>query len=93
VPILRLNWKTITTGATISSLTTSWVQYSYTANSGDVTSNGELSFEIIPNSTTHAFYFDDFTITWQFIQFMQIQLNLMKEQNLPFGVIKLYFIH
>jgi hypothetical protein len=63
VPILRLNGKTITTGATISSLTTSWVQYSYTANSGDVTSNGELSFEIIPNSTTHAFYFDDFTIT------------------------------
>lgn len=61
-PVLKLNGKTIVTGATISTVTEDWVQYTYTTTGGLVTTNGELSLEFIVNANTIALYFDDFAI-------------------------------
>jgi hypothetical protein len=63
VPLLKLNGSTVLTGTTISSLTTGWVQYTYTVPASSITANGELSLELIPNTNTTTWYVDDFTVT------------------------------
>jgi hypothetical protein len=63
VPVVTLNGKDIYTGATISSLTTSWVKYEYEITSGLITVDGELALCFIPQFTsTITVYFDDFEV-------------------------------
>jgi hypothetical protein len=63
VPKWKLDGATIKTETTITSLTTSWVQYSYTCSGSLITADGELSLEFTPNMNAYTFYVDDFTIS------------------------------
>lgn len=63
VPKWKLDGATIKTETTITSLTTSWVQYSYTVAGGLITADGELSLELMPNMNAYTFYADDLTIS------------------------------
>lgn len=63
IPILRLNGKLIKTGTTITSLTTSWVQYTITADAADITVDGELTLEFTYNANTCAIWVDDVTVS------------------------------
>jgi hypothetical protein len=62
-PKWKLNGKTIKTESNITSLTTSYVQYSYTCASGLITEDGELSLEFQPNMNNYAIYVDDFEVS------------------------------
>jgi len=62
VPQIRLNGKLIKTETTISSLTTSWVAYTASATSGQITGDGELSLEFVYNANNIAIWIDDVTI-------------------------------
>lgn len=61
-PQLRLNGKLIKTESNITSLTTSWVQYTASATSGQISTDGELSLEFIYNANNVAIWIDDVTI-------------------------------
>jgi len=60
-PMIRFNGGTMTTGVTLTSLSESWTQYTYTIE--DLPSDGEISYEVIPNHNTTVVYYDDFTLT------------------------------
>jgi len=61
-PQLRLNGKLIKTETNITSLTTSWVQYTASATSGQISGDGELSLEFVYNANNVAIWIDDVTI-------------------------------
>lgn len=58
-PILKLNGRTISTESNITSLTTSWVQYTYSFAMGDLDEDGELTLEFIITANTVSMFFDD----------------------------------
>ncbi|MFA7220002.1 MAG: hypothetical protein WC119_05810 [Synergistaceae bacterium] len=63
IPKWKLDNIIIKTEATISSLTTSWAEYSYTVDGSLATWDGVLSFEVNYNANAIAVYFDDMVIT------------------------------
>lgn len=58
-PRLRLGGTIIKTGSDITSLTTSWVQYTISVTGAEVTHDGELSLEFTNNSNNVAVWLDD----------------------------------
>ncbi len=64
VPKWRLNGTVIKTETpSLTSLPTSWTQYSWTTESNLLTASGELSLEFVPNMNTYAINIDDFEVT------------------------------
>jgi len=61
-PQLRLNGRLIKTETDITSLTTSWVQYTASATSGQISEDGVLSLEFIYNANNVAIWIDDVTV-------------------------------
>ena len=59
-PVWKLGGATIKTESNITSLTTSYVQYSWTVDSSLITSDDELSLHFIPNNNAYSIYCDDF---------------------------------
>lgn len=59
-PVLKLNGRTISYEANITSLTTSWVQYTYSFAMADLDTDGELTLEFIYNcGSLIAWFIDD----------------------------------
>ena len=61
-PQLRLGGTVIKSGTDITSLTTSWVDYTISATSGEINDDGELALEFINNANNVAIWIDDVTI-------------------------------
>jgi hypothetical protein len=62
-PQLRLNGRLIKTETNITSLTTSWVQYTASGTSGEINRDGELSLEFVYNANSVAVWIDDITVS------------------------------
>lgn len=62
-PKWKLGGILIKTESNITSLTTSYVQYSWTCAAGLITSDGELSIEFTSNTNAYSFYVDDFSVS------------------------------
>jgi hypothetical protein len=62
-PKWKLDGVTIKTESNITSLTASWVQYTWTCAGNLITADGELSLEFLPNMNSYAINVDDFTVS------------------------------
>jgi len=64
VPQWRLNGTVVkTVTPTLTSLPTSWTQYSWDTTGIAISASGELSLEFIPNMNTYSINIDDFEVT------------------------------
>ena len=61
-PYWRLNGALIQSETQITTLSTSWTQYTYSVSSGLITTDGELQLGFVVNANTIAFFVDD--ISW-----------------------------
>jgi len=62
-PQLRLGGRIIKTESNITSLTSSWVQYTASATGAEINADGELALEFIYNANNVAIWVDDVTVS------------------------------